>query len=338
MNALFSQRLIDWQKKHGRHHLPWQVKDPYCIWISEIMLQQTQVAAVQNYYPRFIARFPNVASLALAQEDEVLALWSGLGYYSRARNLHHAAKQIMGEFNGQFPPNRQQLQTLKGVGRSTAAAIAVFAFGQRETILDGNVRRVLCRVFALDGDVNQKSFIDKLWQLAEALLPANRHHLSSYIQGLMDLGATVCTPKPKCTVCPQQTACLAHQQGRVAQLPRKKKRICVRQVDLIWAILQDPSGAIMLEKRPSKGIWAGLFCVPCFDNPQQWQMFCDAFQFSASPNHALTPISHRLTHRLLNIQPYLFRLPEKRDDFYPLQEALNKGLPKPLVAQIKMLM
>ena len=216
MNALFTTQLIDWQKKHGRHDLPWQTDDPYQIWLSEIMLQQTQVATVCDYFPRFVHRFPTVQSLAEADEDEVLALWAGLGYYRRAQNLHAAARQIMCDFGGQFPQNRIELQQLKGVGRSTAAAIAVFAFRQPETILDGNVQRVLCRVFALDGNPQQTAFEKQLWQLAENLLPANPNDLRAYIQGLMDLGATVCTrSKPKCTECPQNAICLALQQNRV---------------------------------------------------------------------------------------------------------------------------
>lgn len=329
MNA-FTPRLIAWQKKYGRHNLPWQVQDPYRIWVSEIMLQQTQVRTVQDYYPRFIARFPNVASLAAADEDQVLALWSGLGYYSRARHLHHAAKQIMNDFAGQFPQSRQQLQTLKGIGRSTAAAIAVFAFRLPEAILDGNVRRVLCRVFALDGDITQKIFSDQLWQLAQALLPHNRDDLSAYIQGLMDLGSMVCKRKAACDICPQQTLCLAYKTDRVDELPRKKKAPLVRQVYLIWAILQDHRGHILLEKRPQKGIWGGLFCVPCFENRLELNAFCDNFNLHLQHAQILPVIQHRLTHRLLHIQAYVFRLPEQNDHFYPLSQAAKLGLPKPL--------
>ncbi|MBO7380575.1 MAG: A/G-specific adenine glycosylase, partial [Neisseriaceae bacterium] len=229
MNALFTTQLIVWQRKYGRHNLPWQVNDPYKIWLSEIMLQQTQVATVCDYFMRFIQRFPSVSELANADEDEVLALWAGLGYYSRARNLHAAARQIMHDFGGKFPQNRVELQTLKGVGRSTAAAIAVFAFCLPETILDGNVKRVLCRVFALDGDLQNKAFEKELWHRAEQLLPSNRNELSAYIQGLMDLGATVCTRnKPKCEQCPQNNICQARQQNRIDALPRKKAALTVK--------------------------------------------------------------------------------------------------------------
>ena len=202
----FSERLIRWQKAHGRHHLPWQVRHAYNVWLSEIMLQQTQVATVLDYYPRFIAHFPTVRSLAEAGQDEVLGLWAGLGYYSRARNLHKAAKQVVGDFGGEFPSARQELEKLCGVGRSTAAAIAAFAFHRREAILDGNVKRVLCRVFARDGNPADKKFENGLWDLAESLLPEANEDMPAYTQGLMDLGATVCKrTKPLCIQCPTDT-------------------------------------------------------------------------------------------------------------------------------------
>jgi A/G-specific adenine glycosylase len=222
----FSRRLIAWQRQHGRHHLPWQVREPYRVWLSEIMLQQTQVATVLDYYPRFIARFPDVAALAAAPQDDVLNLWAGLGYYSRARNLHKAAKQVVHDFGGVFPPQRQALETLCGVGRSTAAAIAAFAFHEREAILDGNVKRVLCRVFAQEGNLADKKFEQALWALAESLLPPENKNMPAYTQGLMDLGATVCKrSKPLCAQCPMADGCLAKAQNRIADLPRKKEAI-----------------------------------------------------------------------------------------------------------------
>ena len=176
----FSERLIRWQKQYGRHHLPWQVKNPYCVWLSEIMLQQTQVATVLDYYPRFLEKFPTVQALAAAPQDEVLSLWAGLGYYSRARNLHKAAQQVVEQFGGTFPSERKDLETLCGVGRSTAAAICAFAFNRRETILDGNVKRVLCRVFARDGNPQDKKFENSLWTLAESLLPSENFCLVTF--------------------------------------------------------------------------------------------------------------------------------------------------------------
>ena len=334
MNTLFTTQLIDWQKKFGRHNLPWQVNDPYKIWLSEIMLQQTQVATVCDYFMRFIQRFPTVSELAEAREDEVLALWAGLGYYSRARNLHAAAQQIMHDFGGKFPQNRIELQTLKGVGRSTAAAIAVFAYRQPETILDGNVKRVLCRVFALDGDLQNKAFEKELWHIAEQLLPSNRNDLSAYIQGLMDLGATVCTRnKPKCEQCPQNNICQALTQNRIDALPRKKATLTVKNMPMFWAIVENNEG-ILLEKRPATGIWASLFCVPCFDDENKLNQFI-------KDNHLIlikkdNPFMHRLTHRKLEIKPYFFRLPENNPAinnmrFYSLDEIKQLALPKPLL-------
>lgn len=219
----FSARLIAWQHRHGRHHLPWQVREPYLVWLSEIMLQQTQVATVLDYYPRFTTRFPTVQALAAAPQDEVLSLWQGLGYYSRARNLHKAAQQVVSGFGGVFPSSRRELETLCGVGRSTAAAIAAFAFHQREAILDGNVKRVLCRVFARDGNPADKKFENQLWALAESLLPSEQENMPAYTQGLMDLGATVCKrSKPLCGKCPMAEICQAKAQNRTAVLPRKK--------------------------------------------------------------------------------------------------------------------
>ena len=333
MNNTFTTQLIAWQKKHGRHNLPWQVNDPYKIWLSEIMLQQTQVATVCDYFVRFVQRFPKVEDLANACEDEVLALWAGLGYYTRAKNLHAAARQIVEDFGGQFPANRLELQKLKGVGRSTAAAIAVFAFRQPETILDGNVKRVLCRVFALDGDLQNKAFEKELWHRAEQLLPSNRNDLSAYIQGLMDLGATVCTRnKPKCEQCPQNNICQARQQNRIDALPRKKAALTVKNMPMFWAIVKN-NERFLLEKRPAKGIWASLFCVPCFDDENKFNQFIQ-------DNHLIfikkdNPFIHRLTHRKLEIEPYFFRLPENNQEiknkcFYSLNEIKQLALPKPL--------
>jgi A/G-specific adenine glycosylase len=209
----FASRLITWQKIHGRHDLPWQnTTDPYAIWVSEIMLQQTQVTAVIGYYAKFMARFPTIASLANATQDEVLQHWSGLGYYSRARNLHHAAQTIVDTHGGVFPQDFDTIQTLSGIGRSTAAAIASFAFHQVQTILDGNVKRVLTRHFAISGWPSTPKIEKSLWQLAEKLLPQS--NMVAYTQGLMDLGATVCTrSKPKCTVCPLNESCFAREQN-----------------------------------------------------------------------------------------------------------------------------
>ena len=243
----FNARLIGWQQQHGRHHLPCQVRNPYLVWLSEIMLQQTQVATVLDYYPRFLARFPTVQHLADAPQDDVLSLWAGLGYYSRASNLHKAAQQIMQIFNGDFPSQRLQLESLCGVGRSTAAAIAAFAFHKREAILDGNVKRVLCRVFAQDGQPADKKFEQSLWALAESLLPDNAEHMPAYTQGLMDLGATVCKrSKPLCDVCPMADICQAKAQNIIDQLPRKKAKINVQTLPMYWLVIYNHTGELHL--------------------------------------------------------------------------------------------
>ncbi|ULJ70106.1 A/G-specific adenine glycosylase [Wielerella bovis] len=324
----FSQRLIAWQKQHGRHHLPWQVSDPYCIWLSEIMLQQTQVATVLDYYPRFIAAFPTVQDLAAAEQDQVLQLWAGLGYYSRARNLHHAAQQIVQQFGGQFPTQRIELEKLKGVGRSTAAAIAAFAFRQPETILDGNVKRVLCRVFAKDGDPANKKFEQELWTHAETLLPDNHAEMPVYTQGLMDLGATICTrSQARCNICPMRDMCQAYAQNRVAELPRKKTAVAVKQQTLFWLIAQHENGSIWLEKRPQRGIWAGLYCVPTFATLADLNDY-----IGTHDGEELPTITHRLTHRLLEIIPYrvAFSGSLKHGKWVAPHDLADYGLPKPL--------
>ncbi len=234
----FAHRVIAWQKQSGRHDLPWQQKgsarDPYRVWLSEIMLQQTQVATVIPYYRRFLARFPDLASLAAAPSEEVMALWSGLGYYARARNLQRAAQLIVAQWSGRFPRRAADIETLPGIGRSTAAAIAVFAFGARAAILDGNVKRVLARVFAIEGFPGEKAVEARLWALAESLLP--KRHLVAYTQGLMDLGATLCArSRPRCGECPMASICVARQEARVAELPTPRaKRPCRSASSRCW--------------------------------------------------------------------------------------------------------
>lgn len=305
LKSEFAPRLVQWQRQHGRHGLPWQTQEPYRVWLSEIMLQQTQVATVLDYYPRFVTTFPDVQALAAAEEDAVLGLWQGLGYYSRARNLHKAAQQVVNEFGGVFPSERKELQRLCGVGRSTAAAIAAFCFNARETILDGNVKRELCRLFALDGDPANKAFEAKLWTTAEALLPQNDADMPAYTQGLMDLGATVCKRlKPVCAVCPMNDICLAHLQGRTAELPRRKAAVAVKDVALYWLVLRNRAGAVFLTKRPAKGIWGGLWCVPCSESLDDlYALACD-FGIQAEDLTEGTEIKHRLTHRQLMILPF----------------------------------
>src|SRR5690242_1085945 len=247
----FAESVVAWQRAHGRHGLPWQgTRDPYRVWLSEVMLQQTQVATVIPYYERFLARFPDVRSLARASEEEVLRLWSGLGYYARGRNLHRAAKQVAKDG---FPRSAEAIQRLPGVGRSTAAAIAVFAFGERAAILDGNVKRVLARCFGIGDE-------ERLWERAEAELPLR--DIEAYTQALMDLGATVCTRlAPACGRCPVAASCEAHRRGWQARLPAKRARAPLPQRAVVW-VVQRCGDRLLVERRPSRGIWGGLWCFP----------------------------------------------------------------------------
>lgn len=337
LHSSFAARLTAWQKTHGRHDLPWQVSDPYRIWLSEIMLQQTQVKSVLEYYPRFLARFPDVAALAAAPQEDVLALWSGLGYYSRARNLHKAAQMVMAEFGGGFPAERQQLERLPGVGRSTAAAIASFAFGQRETILDGNVKRVLTRCFGIDGFPGEKAVEQRLWRLAEDLLPREAALMSAYTQGLMDLGATVCSRgKPACTVCPMVDGCVAAGEGRTGELPtrRPKKTVPTRHTVMLLATHEDK---VWLLRRPPSGIWGGLLSLPEFETSMQAEDWLQrAGQGDALP--AWPELEHVFTHYRLIITPLPARLDglnggaamEDNGQWLPLAEAPDAGVPAPV--------
>jgi A/G-specific adenine glycosylase len=289
----FAQKMIRWQRRHGRHGLPWQrTRDPYRIWLSEIMLQQTQVAAAVPYYERFLARFPDVGALAAATEDEVLRLWSGLGYYARGRNLRNAARLISGR--GSFPDAPQGLQALPGIGRSTAAAIAIFAFGHRAAILDGNVKRVLARCFGIEGEKAQ-------WELAAKLLPARS--IEAYTQALMDLGATVCTrARPACGRCPLARDCVALGEDRVAELPSPRKRRPLPRRRATWLVLQH-QGAVLLERRPSPGIWGGLWVFP-EGASRDVRSFCRKnLSIEITNARKMAVIEHGFTHFRLNIHP-----------------------------------
>jgi A/G-specific adenine glycosylase len=257
----FHQLILNWFESHGRKALPWQFdKSPYRVWVSEIMLQQTQVTTVIPYFQRFIAAFPDVATLSVASEDAVLHLWTGLGYYSRARNLQRSAQEILARFNGVFPDDLAALESLPGIGRSTAGAILAIAFEKMTPILDGNVKRVLVRLYGINAWPGEKNTVEKLWSIAETLMPATR--CGDYTQAMMDLGATVCVRGvPKCGACPLQNYCIAYQQGNAASLPKKKpsSKIPTRAVTLL--IIQH-EGRVLLEKRPAKGVWSGLWSMP----------------------------------------------------------------------------
>ena len=286
---------MNWQRKHGRRDLPWQAtRDPYRIWLSEVMLQQTQVSAVIPYYERFLRRFPDVSSLASASEEQVLELWAGLGYYARGRNLHAAAR-IIAEKG--FPATAAAIAELPGVGRSTAAAIAAFAFSSRAAILDGNVKRVLARCFAVEGDEKE------LWQLAERLLP--RQHIETYTQALMDLGATVCARrKPRCDACPVARRCLARKHGRIDELPAARPRKPLPQKRVTWLVLRH-GGEILLEKRPAPGIWGGLWSFP--EAPaKHLENYCrTALGCEVQSMKELAALEHGFTHFRLRIRPLL---------------------------------
>ena len=299
----FAGRVVRWQQVHGRNTLPWQAtRDPYRVWLSEVMLQQTQVATVLDYYTRFIDRFPDVRALAQAPEDEVFGMWSGLGYYSRARNLHQCAKDVVALHGGDFPRSAEQLETLPGIGRSTAAAIASFCFGERIAILDGNVKRVLARVLAFDADLASAANEKKLWAHAQDLLPTRNvaQAMPRYTQGLMDLGATVCLARnPSCLVCPVREVCAAQREGGPEKYPVKTRKL-KRSAQSLWLLqARSAAGGIWLEKRPATGIWAGLYCLPVFDSR-------DALQAAlARPVelHDEDPFLHVLTHKDLHLHP-----------------------------------
>ncbi len=297
----FARTMVDWQRLHGRQSLPWQnTQDPYRVWLSEIMLQQTQVSTVLDYFPRFLARFPTVAELAAAPQDDVLALWSGLGYYSRARNLHKCAQEVVARFGGQFPKQAELLQTLPGIGRSTAAAIAAFCFQERAAILDGNVKRVLTRVLGFAEDLALQKNEKALWSLAQDLLPDKPKDMPRYTQALMDLGATVCLPrKVQCEVCPVSAICQAKEQGKPLAYPVKTKKLKRTSATLwlLWAV--NAKGQVWLQKRPDKGIWAGLFSLPVFDT--EAQLLAAWPQGQAGPY--IAPWKHVLTHRDLYLHP-----------------------------------
>ncbi|SAK40388.1 A/G-specific adenine glycosylase [Caballeronia hypogeia] len=315
----FSSRLIAWQRIHGRHDLPWQnTRDAYRIWLSEIMLQQTQVSTVIPYYARFLDRFPTVTALADAPIDDVMALWAGLGYYSRARNLHRCAQVVAHEHGGAFPQTVDELAELPGIGRSTAAAIASFAFAARATILDGNVKRVLARVFGVAGFPGEKKVESAMWKLAESLLPdaANKDEVTAYTQGLMDLGATLCVRgRPDCARCPFAPDCVANIEGRQRELPaaRPKKAVPTRKT---WMLVLTDGDSILLQKRPPTGIWGGLWSLP--EAADEGALAEVALNLGgAEPLQRLAPLSHTFTHFKLDIEP---RLGEARG---PAREATD---------------
>jgi A/G-specific adenine glycosylase len=336
----FATQLIAWQRAHGRHTLPWQnTRDPYRVWLSEIMLQQTQVATVLGYYERFLQRFPDVAALAAATLDEVFAQWSGLGYYSRARNLHRCAQLVVSQHGGSFPPTSELLAQLPGIGRSTAAAIAAFCFGERVAILDGNVKRVLTRVLPFDGDLAEARQERALWARATALLP--EQHIARYTQGLMDLGATVCTQRsPLCLLCPVQPCCDAARTGTQALFPVKSRKLKRGTREHVWLTLQWRE-KLWLTQRPATGVWAGLWSLPEFDSMAALAAASIDWPGAGEP---LPSFTHVLTHLDWRLHPLQWVLPVRTaarrveaitaawpaGRWFSRDEALASGLPAPL--------
>ncbi|MDR0250619.1 MAG: A/G-specific adenine glycosylase [Burkholderiales bacterium] len=301
----FTSRLIAWQRRQGRHHLPWQnIRDAYRIWLSEIMLQQTQVTTVIGYYERFVQSFPTVQALAAAPLARVLEHWSGLGYYRRAHHLYAAAQSIVNNYSGVFPDTQEKLMTLPGIGRSTAAAIAVFAFGQRAAILDGNVRRLLARHHGIEGFTGLPTVEKTLWALAEQLLP--KQHLEAYTQGLMDLGAQICTrSKPRCAQCPLRFDCAAYHQNRVHELPTPRFGKTPVRRDFCLLILRR-NGRVLLEARADRGIWSGLWSFPeCNADDGLAALIQTRWRLTLTAKTALPVLVHKLTHRTLHITPIL---------------------------------
>jgi A/G-specific adenine glycosylase len=345
--ASFSRAVLDWFQKHGRKNLPWQKNpNPYRVWVSEIMLQQTQVATVIPYYEKFIESFPEVSDLALASEDTVLHHWTGLGYYARARNLHKTAKIIHHEKQNIFPDSVEQLIELPGIGRSTAGAMIALANDQHAAILDGNVKRVLSRYHCVEGWAGQSNTLKQLWQLAEMYTPAD--HCRSYTQAMMDLGATICTrSKPTCSICPLQQNCQAYQEQKIEDFPEKKpkKKLPVKAIQML--ILKNKNGQkVLLEKRPSQGIWGGLWSFPEIEINNDASSFLQTHGFTIQ-NKPMNwdRLRHTFSHFHLDIHPQVLRLDyepsmlmEKQDwHWYDLSSPTELGLAAPVKTLLKKL-
>lgn len=337
----FADNLLKWYDQHGRHNLPWHHhRTAYRVWVSEIMLQQTQVATVIPYYQAFMARFPDVQSLAEAPTDDVLSHWSGLGYYARARNLQKAARTVMDDFSGTFPSTQEELESLTGIGRSTAAAIIAQAHNKRAAILDGNVKRVLARYHAVPGWPGQTSVQKQLWVHAEAHTPNER--VRDYTQGIMDLGAMVCTrTRPACEDCPLKQGCTAYARGEATLYPGSKPKKAKPEKTTWMVILEDQEGRILLERRPPSGIWGGLWSLPELDPAYGADELQDACERSLGVDctepELIDGFRHTFSHYHLHIQPARLNVTRqntvKNDDhqkWLHRHEALALGLPAPI--------
>jgi A/G-specific adenine glycosylase len=346
-HPLDAQAVLDWFDQHGRHDLPWQQHPtPYRVWVSEIMLQQTQVNTVIAYYQRFMHRFPDVHTLAVASQDEVLHLWTGLGYYARARNLHKSAQLVTDHHNGLFPKTLDELMSLPGIGRSTAGAILALAMGQRGVILDGNVKRVLCRYHAINTWAGESRTLAHLWELADAATPA--HRIADYTQAMMDLGATVCTRgKPACSRCPLQANCLAHQQQLTSLIPVSKPRKVLPQRSVVLLLCQ-LDNRVLLQQRQNSGLWGGLWSLPEYPTHDALQHWLQQQGLPADSGATPAPgannspeiwpvLRHTFSHFHLDITPVVVRVDKATrlmDSagtlWYPLDHSLSVGLSAPV--------
>ena len=341
MSDTFTRKLLAWYDLNGRHDLPWhRDRSPYRVWVSEIMLQQTQVTTVIPYFLAFMERFPDVRALASAPVDDVLSQWSGLGYYARARNLHQAAKHVVDEHGGQFPADQTQLRALKGIGRSTAAAILAQAFEKPATILDGNVKRVLARYHAVPGWPGKTSVLDRLWECAEQHTPAER--IRDYTQAIMDLGAMVCTrSRPACERCPLNSDCEAMAWDKQRLYPGSKPKKTKPEKTTWMVILEDSHGRILLERRPPSGIWGGLWSLPELDpgyQPEELPDACEqAFGYDCSEPEVNIGFRHTFSHYHLHIQPARLSVMSTKKvadgdnrQWLHRDQALGLGLPAPI--------
>ena len=341
----FTEQLLSWFHIHGRHNLPWQQNpSPYRVWVSEIMLQQTQVSTVIYYYQRFIEKFSSITLLSKAPLDDVLNLWSGLGYYARARNLHRCAQIISQDYQADFPNEVSELIQLPGIGRSTAGAIISFSMNKRGVILDGNVKRVLTRYYAIAEDVNQKSINQKLWEMADQLTPLQ--NFAEYNQAIMDLGATVCTRRnPACPICPVQSQCQAYQRHHPHNFPQRKKSAKARvKKSTCMLIIQNHKGSILLLKRPPIGIWGGLWSLPECEMGEDIKTWCiRQWSLEARQVQNLPALSHTFSHFDLTIYPILIQVKEIHGNimeaglqiWYDLSEAMPGGVAAPVSKLLK---
>ena len=329
----FSAALLDWFDHHGRHDLPWQISDdPYKVWVSEIMLQQTQVKTVLNYYDRFIQRFPTVESLGQASWDDVAPYWAGLGYYARARNLHRAAGIVTHQAQGQFPQDLEQWMALPGIGRSTGGALMSLGLRQYGVIMDGNVKRVLARFFAIEDDLSKPVHERQMWELATSLCPTERNH--DYTQAIMDLGATICTPKkPLCLYCPMQQHCQAHQQAIEHLLPFKKPKKAVPIKSANVLLIQAGEQWLWQQREPT-GLWGGLWCLPIIENDVVFQQTCQQLDLKSAVTQA--NISHSFTHFTWQLQAHVFVIDPDQQEYLQAelggtwsspQQAVKSGVP-----------